>query len=137
MVYSNTEGLMYSPNFMNKLLNRSETYTYRIEADAGMRIYLSFSYINFHDDVNCSKTSLSIYEGTNTNGMPAEKRCGRNSTDFLSASNILTVQYKTTANTSSFPADHGFIVYYSSGTNGMLNLFRYDQAWRQRRARGL
>ena len=124
MVYSNTEGLMYSPNFMNKLLSRTKTYIYRIEANSGMRIYLSFSYINFHDDVNCSKTSLSIYEGTNTNGMPAEKRCGRNSTDFLSASNILTVQYKTNANTSSLPADHGFIVYYLSGIQGMLKSCR-------------
>ena len=118
MVYNNTEGLIYSPNFMNKLLNTSKTYTYRIEADAGMRVYLSFSYINFHDDVNCSKTSLTIYEGADTSGIPKGKRCGRNSSEFLSASNVITLKYKTSADTSSFLADHGFIVYYSSGPQG-------------------
>ena len=116
MVYNNTEGVLYSPNFMNKQLNISQTYTYRIEADTGLRVYLAFSYINFYQDTNCSVTSLSIYDGTNTNGIPTARRCGRNSTEFLSVSNVVTLEYITSANTSSLPADHGFIIFYASGT---------------------
>ena len=118
MVYDNTEGLIYSPNFMNKLLNQSEEYTYRIEADAGMQVYLSFSYINFHDDVHCLMTSLYIYEGVNATGSPVERRCGRISTNFVSASNSVTLKYKTNLSFAGLPSDHGFIVYYSTGTSG-------------------
>ena len=128
MVYDNTEGLIYSPNFMSKLLNQSEEYTYRIEADAGMRVYLSFSYINFHDDVNCLMTSLSIYEGANTVGTSIERRCGRISTNFVSASNLVTLKYKTNLSIAGLPSDHGFIVYYSSGTSGKdIVLVRHEK----------
>ena len=120
LVYDNTEGMVYSPNYMNKQLNMSQTYTYRIEAAAGLRVYLAFSYINFHNDTNCSVTSLSIYDGTNTNGIPTARRCGRNSTEFLSVSNVVTLKYITSANPSSLPADHGFIIFYASGTNGKV-----------------
>ena len=102
MNYNYTEGMLYSPNYMNKFLDESQTYIYRIEADAGMRVYLSFSYFNLRGNDSCSGMSLSIYEGTNSNGIPTERRCGRNVTEFLSASNIITVKYTTSGNTTTF-----------------------------------
>ena len=123
MVYRKKEGLIYSPYFMNKLLDRNQAYEYRIEAGAGMRIYLAFSYINFGSDTTCSSTKLSIYEGTNTNGIPNEIRCGRNATQYLSTTNTLTLKYVSTKNSSTLPADHGFIIYFKSGAHGKsLNL---------------
>ena len=115
-VYNDTEGMIYSPYFMNKLLNRSETYFYRIEAGTGMRIYLGFTYIRFGSDITCSKTSLSIYEGTNATGVAKEVRCGGNTTEFVSATNIITVKYATKEE--SLTSIHGFEVYYTYGTNG-------------------
>ena len=120
LVYNNTEGMIYSPNFMNRQLNISQTYTYRIEAAAGLRIYLAFSYINFYQDTNCSETSLSIYDGTNANGTPTARRCGRNSTEFLSVSNVVTLKYLTGSIASPAPSDHGFLIFYTSGTNGKV-----------------
>ena len=125
LVFKKTEGLIYSPNYMNKQLNISQTYTYRIEAPAGLRIYLAVSYINFYPDTSCSVTSLSIYDGANSNGVPTERRCGRNSAEFLSVSNVVFLTYITKADISSLPADHGFIVFYASGTHGkMLKLLK-------------
>ena len=118
LVYNNTEGMIYSPHLMNKLLIRNQTYTYHIEADFGMKIYLAFSYMNLGSDVQCSRTSLSIYEGTNTSESPKEIRCGRNSTEFLSSTNILTLKYINTNEPSVLSADHGFIIYYSSNKEG-------------------
>ena len=118
MVYNSNEGSLYSPNFMNKLLNRSQVYTYRIEASPGLRLYLSLSYINFGDDMNCSTTSLMIYEGANSNGFPTGQRCGTNSTEFTSTSKIITLKYTIIGNTSLLREDHGFIVYYTSGSQG-------------------
>ena len=104
---------------MNKQLNMSQTYTYRVEAASGLRVYLAFSYINFHNDTNCSVTSLSIYDGTNTNGIPTERRCGRNSTAFLSVSNVVTLKYMNMANSGSvIPPNYGFNIFYASGTQG-------------------
>ena len=117
---------------MNKLLDKSQMYTYQIEADAGKKIYLSFPYFNLHDDINCSVMSLSIYEGTNSNGIPTERRCGRNVTAFVSASNIITVKYTTSGNTATFPANHGFKIYYTSGTHGKEIFFMFcaiDMKW--------
>ena len=118
MVHRNKEGAIYSPYFMNKLLDRDQVYEYRIEAGAGMKIYLAFSYINFGSDTTCSNTKLSIYEGKNTNGIPNEIRCGRNATQYLSTTNTLTLKYVSTIESSTLPADHGFIIYFASGHHG-------------------
>ena len=120
--------MIYSPNFARKLLNGSQTYKYRIEADTGRKVYLSFSYINFYDDVNCSTTSLLIYDGENASGIPTEKRCGSNSIEFKSESNVVTLKYTTFGDTSLLPADHGFIIYYTSGVGGKL--IRLFIAWK-------
>jgi len=46
-----------------------------------------------------------------------ERRCGRISTNFVSASNSVTLKYKTNLSFAGLPSDHGFIVYYSTGTS--------------------
>ena len=117
-IYKQKEGMIYSPNFMNKLLNRDHSYTYQIQARTGERIYLAFSYIYFGSDRSCSKTSISIYEGINLNGKPKEIRCGGNTADFMSSTNIVTLKYINSEESSSLQSDHGFKIYYISGMHG-------------------
>ena len=126
MVFNNTEGMLYSPNFINKLLSRLQTYTYRIEAVPGMKIYLYFSYINLHNDSSCTSMSLSIFEGTNSSGVPAEKRCGRSSQQFTSVSNIITLKFENNFSAAMVPEDYGFHIYFVSGNNGETIYFTYD-----------
>ena len=120
MIFNLSEGFIPSPNFMNRLLPRSQSFTYRLEGAPGMKVQLFFSYINLGSSQTCTGARLSIYEGPTTTGLPAHTRCGRNTTSYLSSTNIISLKLENWASLQG--AESGFKIYYAFGIKGRLLL---------------
>eukprot|EP00795_Rhopilema_esculentum_P008754 gene8754-14780_t len=80
MVFNLSEGFIPSPNFLNSLLPRSQSFIYRLEGAPGMKVQLFFSYMNLGSNQTCNGARLSIYECPTATGVPAHTKCGRKTT---------------------------------------------------------
>ena len=112
MIFNLSEGFIPSPNFMNRLLPRSQSFTYRLEGAPGMKVQLFFSYINLGSSQTCNGARLSIYESPTTTGVPAHTRCGKNTTSYLSLTNIISLKLELQG------TESGFKIFYRIGTRG-------------------
>eukprot|EP00795_Rhopilema_esculentum_P008753 gene8753-14777_t len=118
MVFNLSEGFIPSPNFMNSLLPRSQSFIYRLEGAPGMKVQLFFSYMNLGSSQTCTGARLSIYESPTATGVPAQTRCGRNTTSYLSSTNIIALKLENWASLQE--AESGFKIFYHIGTRGGL-----------------
>eukprot|EP00795_Rhopilema_esculentum_P008755 gene8755-14781_t len=116
MVFNLSEGFIPSPNFINRLLPRSQSFTYRLEGAPGMKVQLFFSYMNLGSSQTCTGARLSIYESPTATGVPAQTRCGRNTTSYLSSTNIISLKFDNWASLSG--PESGFKIFYAIGTEG-------------------
>lgn len=114
MEFNWPEGLVASPNFMNRLLPNNQTYKYQIEAANGTRIQLFYSYLNLGTGPICDRLRLTIYEPRIINNTGSEIHCLRNTTSYLSTGSSVLLVFKQRE----FLGDLGFKIYYAVSNQG-------------------
>ena len=114
MVFESDEGTFTSPRHPLSY-PPSMSCSYQISGPVGTRISLIFSKFTLESSADCSKDSLAIYEGTDGSGTLVGRKCGTNTTQFLSQGNNLYLQFSSDGSGSA----EGFRIFYVASKLGM------------------
>ena len=81
-------GIMFSPNFPNAYPHNSSLQT-SISSAYGNSITLKMQHFDLEMSKDCIKDSLKIYENSMSNKALMSTRCGNDTTEYISRSNLI------------------------------------------------
>eukprot|EP00795_Rhopilema_esculentum_P008757 gene8757-14783_t len=118
MVFDEKEGTIVSPKFPSNYPNGVKC-TYKITAPTTSKIHLIFSRLRLESSSSCAKDSLSVHEGSDERTPVVLKKCGTNTTQYLSTSNSIFLQFVSDSSEN----EEGFKIFYIVGKRGCEQTF--------------